>query len=380
MSEEGKKEENKQERRFSQEQYDMLNRCSEKKDMTEWNEWRKENPEEDVLLEGANIAQARRVSPEQEVFKTAYLREANLSGGHLERADLRGAHLEKANFIRAHLEEAKLGCAHLEDAWFSEVHLENANLLAAHLNAANLMFADLEGAILNSAHLEGADFNFTDLRGAYFRYTHLKGAHFGQAIVDGFTSLWECEVDHNTDFSGVGLDSIKIDPATKQLLEYNIRRKNWEEWYPKQNRLLRWIVSAFWWVSNYGISTPRIIKVFLVSAVAFASFYYLWGIIAPPGIVDYLFVDGKGVEVVWWLVPVRAIHFSVVVMTVGFTNMHANAHSFWGHILVGLQMILGFVLLGALVTRFAVLFTAGGPAGKFAEEKKEENQNEETGE
>ncbi|UCF42435.1 MAG: hypothetical protein JSV99_07470 [Planctomycetota bacterium] len=30
------------------------------------------------------------------------------------------------------------------------------------------------------------------------------------------------------------------------------------------------------------------------------------------------------------------------------------------------QVILGYVLLGALVTRFAVLFTAGGPAGKFS--------------
>lgn len=28
------------ERRFSQEQYDMLLRCSQKKDMTEWNQWR----------------------------------------------------------------------------------------------------------------------------------------------------------------------------------------------------------------------------------------------------------------------------------------------------------------------------------------------------
>ena len=34
------KKEDKKERRFSQEQYDMLKRCSEKKDMTEWNEWR----------------------------------------------------------------------------------------------------------------------------------------------------------------------------------------------------------------------------------------------------------------------------------------------------------------------------------------------------
>lgn len=33
----------KKERRFSQKQYDMLLRCSEKKDITEWNEWRKED-------------------------------------------------------------------------------------------------------------------------------------------------------------------------------------------------------------------------------------------------------------------------------------------------------------------------------------------------
>jgi len=55
--------------------------------------------------------------------------------------------------------------------------------------------------------------------------------------------------------------------------------------------------------------------------------------------------------------------------------MYASAHSFFrglfGHALLALQVILGYVLLGALVTRFAVLFTAGGPAGKFADEKKE---------
>ena len=32
-------------------------------------------------------------------------------------------------------------------------------------------------------------------------------------------------------------------------------------------------------------------------------------------------------------------------------------------------LIFGYVLLGALITRFAVLFTAGGPAGAFADEK-----------
>ena len=41
---------------------------------------------------------------------------------------------------------------------------------------------------------------------------------------------------------------------------------------------------------------------------------------------------------------------------------------FLGHTLLAFQVILGYVLMGALVTRFAVLFTAGGPAGKFADE------------
>jgi hypothetical protein len=57
-------------------------------------------------------------------------------------------------------------------------------------------------------------------------------------------------------------------------------------------------------------------------------------------------------------------------MTLGFSDMYAKAQSIWGHILITLQAILGYVLLGALVTRFAIMFTAGGPAGKFAGENK----------
>jgi hypothetical protein len=35
-------------------------------------------------------------------------------------------------------------------------------------------------------------------------------------------------------------------------------------------------------------------------------------------------------------------------------------------VILAVEVILGYVLLGALVTRFAVLFTAGGPAGTFS--------------
>ena len=85
----------KRERRFSQEQYDMLIRCSEEKDITEWNKWREKHKGESVFLEGAN-------------FEGARLKEADLTGAHLEEAILYKAHLEKADLRLALLEEATL--------------------------------------------------------------------------------------------------------------------------------------------------------------------------------------------------------------------------------------------------------------------------------
>ena len=54
---------------------------------------------------------------------------------------------------------------------------------------------------------------------------------FSRVIVDGGTLVWGCKVDCNTKFEAVGLDNMRIYPATKQLLEHNIRRMNWEAWY-----------------------------------------------------------------------------------------------------------------------------------------------------
>ena len=138
---------------------------------------------------------------------------------------------------------------------------------------------------------------------------------------------------------------------------------------------------------DYGISTGRIIFTFFGLALIFANIYYYWGAMdyyilhyilgvdGQYGFVENLFVYGNGIEVQWWLVPLRTLYFSIVTMTtLGFGDMYANAQSVWGHILLSVQVILGYVLLGALVTRFAVLFTAGGPAGKFADEKEKETR------
>ncbi|MHC4173356.1 MAG: pentapeptide repeat-containing protein [Planctomycetota bacterium] len=332
---ESKNEKPKEEHRFSQEQYDMLIRCSDKKDMTEWNEWRKKNPNEDILLEGAQF------------------RRWHLLGGVFNSGEATGhgskTHLKGADFCYAHLEQAKFQDAYLSDAKF------------------------------NHAHLQGADFHDAHVEGAILYKADLSGASVRTVIVDCETSFWKCKVDHDAKFEGTPLDGVRIDSATKQLLEYNIRRMNWEEWY-KEHPKLKWLVRTFWLMSDYGLSTGRIIFTFFGLVIIFANIYYNWGAVdyyilrvnGQPGFVENLFVDGNGIEVQWWLVPLRTLYFSIVTMTtLGFGDMYANAQSVWGHILLSVQVILGYVLLGALITRFAVLFTAGGPAGRFSNEKKE---------
>ncbi len=336
---ESKNEKPKEGRRFSQEQYEFLKECSEKgtEGINKWNQWRDEPPGEDILLEGADLS----------------LR--YLEGARLELTGVEGNE--------------------------EDVYLREANLSWANLEGAALMNARLNGAKLWFARLQGADVSFADLR----------GAELMQAKVDGGTTLWKCQVDRKTNAEGVALDRAVIDPGTKQLLEYNIRRMNWEEWYKEQHWSLRWLVRKFWQISDYGISTKQIIKTFFKLAFVFAIIYYIWGFIDYylvgikdyPGIVSDLFVlEDYQEEVSCWLVPFRAVYFSVVTMTtLGFGDMYANAHSFlrglFGHVLLALQVILGYVLLGALVTRFAVLFTAGGPAGRFADEKKNRNKTTE---
>jgi hypothetical protein len=389
------------ERRFNQQQYDLLKRCSDKKDMTEWNKWRKDNPNEEIWLQGANLQKAhlenaylayahlenadlRETNLENAFLGDVYMNNTCLWYAHLERAHLMYAHLENSNLWDAHLEHADLGYAFLENAKFEYAHMENSLLNGAHLENAKLWDTYMENAKLEYANLKNSHFSGTylehvelmeaDLRGARFWNAKLQGADFSRAIFDGETLFHEsCKIDENTKFEAVALGNLRIYPNIKQLLELNIRRMNWKVWY-KEHWLLQWPVKLFWSFSNYGMSTWRIIGWFFLLALAFAAIYANCACWWPPGIVNNLEVEP---HLPLWhyglLVVLRPVYFSIVTMTtLGFGDMHANCQSFFGHLLLTVQVILGYVLLGALVTRFAVLFTAGGPAGKFTPTKTKE--------
>jgi Pentapeptide repeats (8 copies)/Ion channel len=375
MAENNKSQEN-QKRQFDEDQYKMLLRCSENQDMTEWNEWREANknielfdPEKDypgsvglakVFLEGANL-------------KEANLKGANLIGANLRSANLIKANLEGSHLLGANLEDANLWEANLKGANLTKAIMEGAGLAKVVLEGAILKVANLEGAILWGANIKGADFTDSNLQGAKIKKAILTNAIFKSAIVDGKTLIWDCIDSEKTDFTGVGLDSARVDPRLKVTLQGNIRRKQWQEWYKEGSKLKqkykKFIVKPFWWASDYGRSTGRIVGCFFGLSIMFALFYYLFGLIDSQGIIANLFTVDQSfggfvvpVPISSHIIPIRAIYFSIVTMTtLGFGDMYAQSGSYLGHILLTIQVLLGYVLLGALVTRFAILFTSSGP-------------------
>jgi uncharacterized protein YjbI with pentapeptide repeats len=372
MNQQNKQPENQKERRFDPEllkkglrcdldQYEMLECCLEKEEITEWNKWRLNNPTQDILLEGAELSffylrnasfnqpsHDKNKSEKSKITSTVSFKEANFTSANLTNARLTGANLEKACLVEAHFNGASLRGTQLKGVIAWSAHFENADLRDA----------DFEGADIQGAYIQGTCINNTSLKGANCHIVH----------VDGSTIIWKPKINRYskknkfTNFSGVYLDTIRIDPSTKQLLEYNVRRMNWEEWY-KEHSFLKFLVKPFWWISDYGISTKRIIFTFFGLAFVFALLYRLFP--------DFVMVYGQAGDIRgFW----HALYFSVVTMTtLGFGDIAANPDSWAGQTLLMIQVILGYVLLGALVTRFAVLFTAGGPAGKFADEKGEKD-------
>jgi hypothetical protein len=323
-------------------------------------------------------------------------------------AALFGAQMNGAQLIEAHLNGAILAQAHLNGAKLMRAIVNDAYLIEAHMNGAKLNSADMNGAKLNSAHLNGAKLIGARLNGAILNSAHLNGAIFEHAIVDGKTLIWDCTFDEGTNFAGVGLDSARINPRLKESLKNNIRKKQWGKWYSEadcwQKKISNYlIVKPFWWISDYGSSTKKIIKCFFVLALIFATFYWALGVtgyylcsyklcpidnfffcsVGPvesvdgysvnPGAIDNLFVipgvklkkdiDTEGISIFNPIFIIRSAYFSIVTMTtLGFGDMHAKSGSWLGHILLIFQVVMGYVLLGALVTRFAILFGGGGPA------------------
>jgi uncharacterized protein YjbI with pentapeptide repeats len=297
-----------------------------------------------------------------------WLPEAFDSGNASVSIELCGADLGKqalghsSSFYKAVLRNAHLARADFTDSDLSDVDLAGADL----------SYATLVGARFIDADFASADFYMAITNGALFEYCDLTGAK-----TNGMRS------DENTLFTGSNLESARIVPEVRSALEYNIRRRRWERWQqgfrPEINerlirdgvatpqdlsmtqRVFRFLVLLFWRLSDFGTSTRRVLETFLALSLAFALLYWSF-----PQLLDdpsQALIGHNGTSLV------RAFYFSIVTMTtLGFGDVCASTTPWWGwcgQVVLVVHVLLGYVALGLLVTRFGVAFTSLGPMAEL---------------
>ena len=368
---------------YNEEQYAILLRCSEKNDISEWNQYRKDNPYKEINLKGVNLREAN--------LEFVDLTHADLSHADLTEAKLSGVDFSGANLSEARLLGANISLANISLANLSKADLSGVNLFGSDLSGVNLSETNLSETNLNYAEFLDVFFWGVNLRGAEFGFNNLKGMQFYSTKVDSSTSFYNCIFDDQTDFSSINLDVVQFDPGIKDQIKGVQRRQQWQSWgkqksYSKPHllvdsgidseensekvgRVKHFLVNLFWEMSDYGMSTIRLVGIFVLSSLIFTCIYFACGILGSPvskaenlGIIQNLFNENPIAEG-YSACLLRSLYFSVVTMTtLGFGDISANPASYWGHGLLILQVIFGYVFLGAIITRLGILFTSEGPA------------------
>lgn len=278
-----------------------------------------------AVLDGADLAGLQLFRAK---LNGASLRATNLRGVELAGADLRGADLEGASLVGAGLGMAKLAgvSAHgadLSEATLTGADLEGARLSCAQLTSARIREANLAGADLRAADLRDAELSLSSVARACFDDADLRGARL--RAVGGYRSAsWYGTDLRDINFAGAyGLHRFAVDE--NYLREFR-------ESGPMQRSLYR-----LWWLtSDCGRSIGRWLANIVVVAMVFAALFWSAGI-------DY------GIH---HPTPVSHLYFSVVTLTgLGFGDIVPN--STWGQVLVMLEVGLGYMMLGGLISIFA---------------------------
>ena len=375
-----------------------------------WNEWRKIFHEDMIHLEGADLEGVRleRVDFEGALLQgacldganlqDACLNGANLFGASLVEANLRSARLKNANLMNANLKDAdfgdaclsksnlinarfdgavfgfarldgaKMSGARLEGHYLRGVHFENADLQGAHLEGADLAQAHLVNANLLGAHLEGADLTQADLRDAdialvTFHTPHVMNATVWQSDIKLASDIWTKHVAKDpasrrnykhlflrlwsvfaerTRFQGIRIETAHGSERFKR----HAKDQAFLEEYRSQG-LWKYFVYVLWRVtSDCGRSLTRWALLSLVLAIAFGGLFWWLGD-------AHIHVNNP--EDTRMVTSWTYIYYSVVTFTtLGFGDVTPTTPL--GELLVMVEVIIGYVMLGGLLSILANKF------------------------
>lgn len=321
---------------------------------------------------------------ERDNWRLELLKNSDLKGLQLIKANFEGANLEGAVLWEANLEGAVLWEAKLKGAYLGGANLEGADLKQANLKVAELRGSNLEGADLWRVKLEGADLDLANLEGADLSY-----AKFGRTgliqkdnkieyedvtsisyitynphtrfylypfglIKWGLKCAWNRlrgkEIPKTPTFTKykktkfIGVDTTDLDWSQHPQL---IRDIHYQQFlYAFKNRKPKWFYRLAYWL--WGI-TSYFGESFLL------WFFWMSLIVFGFGIVFTFYPHFILPQVEVFNNPFEPFYYSGLVFTsLGLGGLKLN--SLWGQVLVLAEVMLGFIMLGSLVSFFANKF------------------------
>lgn len=275
-------------------------------------------------------------------FTDADLREADLSGASLVGACLHGADLRAARLLHADLTGADLSGVNatnvaLGGATLHGVAMFGADLSDASLSQASLRDADLRttqfpgarfvGADLTGADLSRADLSSTDMTDAMIGQASLHDADLSEAVLRGIRGA------EDADWVGASFSSANFTGA--YLARREAIDQNYLHEFRSRGRLHEFLYRLWWVTSDCGRSFLR---------------WGLWTILfalAFGGIYSFVEIDYGGHET-----AISSVYFSVVTLTtLGYGDVLPASQT--AQLVVMLEVVLGYVMLGGLLSIFA---------------------------
>lgn len=272
-------------------------------------------------------------------LQEAFLLKANLQEAVLFEANLQGADLSWAN-----LQEATLGLANLQKANLRGANLQEANLHGANLQDARLWEANLQKADLSRANLQKADFSESKLHGCYLHGVLLEDARY---------LTWQ-----QIEYTGEEKDKKWLDAqdAYRRLKNYFHQQGQYQDetqayyreklmaqrqaW--KEKKLGKWFVLFLLNIlAGFGEKLWRTVVSAFATILIFSGIYWLAGKLVTNG--------GESITKFW-----HCLYFSVVTFaTLGFGDISPALHSTGTQVAAVIEVILGYVFLGMLITIIA---------------------------
>lgn len=296
--------------------------------------FRRDNPDTRLELATADLSRAdlNGVDLHGADLRQTDLSNAKLAGANLRSTDCAFANLSHACLVNAHLENSDLSACTLTEANMTGVHLNNANLQNARANDAFCAHGDLQNTDLGGADLNGACLKSANLIGARLRETNLAGADVtGVEFIKGGFTLRRRSV---TNCRGVCLDGCHGHAGFKRYVE----DQDWIEEFRQQSPM-NYVLCLIWaLLTDCGRSLSRVTLVGLTLAYLFGRLY--------ADCSQHLNLEGSANT------EFTPYYYSIVTLTtLGFGDVLPA--TVLGELMVVLEVILGYILLGLLVSILA---------------------------